>query len=278
MPETLTGDSEESVINPKFTLTFKPKENVLTYATASKGFRRGGLNVDISVYPDVTDPYYKSESFWNYELGLKTSFSDGKLIANAAFYYNDWEDMQVVTRNIVGLQLIENVGKAHTTGADVEISWMPVKGLLLSANGNYTIAQTDVDIQVPVGTSVDEEFITIPKGTGLPLIPEFSLNMGAQYKFVLSNNVALTPRIDYNYTDGSKSAVPNMLDGEELPAYNKIDLRVTFDYKEHAAYLFVNNLTDERIKRNYFGDDPVVGKVYYMGRPRTIGIGLNIKF
>ncbi len=278
MPETLTGESDESVVNPKFTLTFKPIENVLTYATASKGFRRGGLNVDISVYPDVTDPYFKSESFWNYELGLKTSLLDGRLIANAAFYYNDWTDMQVVTRNIVGLQLIENVGKAHTTGADFEINWMPLKGLILSLNGNYTIAQTDVDIQTPVNTSVDEEFITIPKGTDLPLIPKITLNMSAQYKIAFSKDASLTPRVDYNYTGESKSAVPNMIDGEKLPAYNKIDLRVTYDYKKYAAYLFVNNLTDERIISNYFGNDPVLGKVYYMGRPRTIGVGFNLLF
>ena len=278
MPETLTGESEESVVNPKFTLTFKPIENVLTYATASRGFRRGGLNVDISMYPDVTDPYYKSESFWNYELGLKTSFINGKLVANVAFYYNDWKDMQVVTRNIVGLALIENVGKAHTTGTDFEINWMPVKGLILSANGNYTIAQTDVDIQTPVDTSPEEEFMTIPKGTDLSLIPKLTLNMYAQYKFVLSKDIFLTPRIDYNYRGENKSAVPNMLDGEKLPASNQINLRLTFDYKRHAAYLFVDNLTDERIKSNYFGNDPVVGKVYYMGRPRTIGIGFNFVF
>ena len=281
MPATLTQESDETVVNPKVTLTYKPTKNILIYANASKGFRRGGLNVDISMYPDVTDPSYKSETFWNYELGLKSGTTNGKLIANVAFYYNIWNDMQVVTRNIANMPLTENVGKAHTTGVDLEINWMPVKGLLLTAGGNYTSAKTDVDIKIPTFVDPDtgeENFDTYEKGSRLPGFPELSLSLAGEYKFSLSKNMFLTPRVEYNYTGDKFSAVPNLLDGEEIPEFNIINLRLSFDYKKLGAYIFVNNLTDERVKSDFYYEDSEIGKVYWMGRPRTIGIGLITHF
>ncbi len=279
MPETLTGDNNETVVNPKITLTYKPIDNVLIYANAAKGFRRGGLNIDISMYPDVTDPSYKSETLWNYELGIKTSSSDGKLTANASLFYNDWKDMQVVTRDIAGFPLTQNVGKAHTAGVDLEVNWAPIKGLLFSANGNYTIAETDVDILIPAGLdSLNVEvFETIPSGTALPLIPKLGMDLAAQYRITISNNITLTPRVEYSYKGESKSSIPDLLNGEKLPSQNIINLRANLVYKGFGLYMFVNNLTNQIVRNEYYYDDATIGKVYFMGRPRTIGLGLNIK-
>jgi outer membrane receptor protein involved in Fe transport len=281
MPATLTQESDETVVNPKVTLTYKPTKNILTYANASRGFRRGGLNVDISMYPDVTDPSYKSESFWNYELGLKSGTTDGKLIANAAFYYNVWTDMQVITRNIANMPLTENVGQAHTTGVDLEINWLPLKGLLLTVGGNYTIAETDVDIKIPTFVDPDtgeEHFDTYEKGSSLPGIPKLSFSLAGEYKFSLSENMFLTPRVEYNYTGDKFSAIPDLINGEEIPKNNITNLRLSFDYKRLGAFVYVNNLTDERVKSDFYYNDSEIGKVYWMGRPRTIGIGFRTSF
>ncbi len=269
MPETLIQESDETIVNPKVTLTYKVSDNILTYVNAAKGFRRGGLNVSVAVFENANKAY-KSETLWNYELGLKTSSDDGKLVANAAFYYNVWTDMQVTTQTLAGMELTENVGKAHTTGVDGEINWRPIEGLLLSVNGNYTVAETDIDIEAHGGM--------IPSGTPLPLIPKLTLNMSAQYRIALSNDFSITPRIDYKYTGDRKTSVPDFVNGEELPANNVINLRFNLDYKGYKVYLFVNNLTDDRLMMNYFYNDPNVGKVYYMGRPRTVGLNFSYSF
>jgi hypothetical protein len=88
----------------------------------------------------------------------------------------------------------------------------------------------------------------------------------------------LTPRVEYNYTDDKFSAIPDLLNGEEIPEYNITNLRLSFHYKKMGAYVFVNNLTDERIKSDFYYNDAKIGKVYWMGRPRTIGIGLITHF
>ncbi|RLD78413.1 MAG: hypothetical protein DRJ10_10390, partial [Bacteroidetes bacterium] len=110
--EVLTDKANETVINPKFTLTFKPTTSIVSYLTASKGFRSGGQNLSAGLFPDSPPTSYDAESLWNYEFGLKSVLMDGKLIANAALFYNVWTDMQVQTRNYASLTITENVGTA----------------------------------------------------------------------------------------------------------------------------------------------------------------------
>lgn len=279
-PELREESGDENVLNPKFVISYKPDNNILVYVNASKGFRSGGQNLYTFLYPGSPDTY-DSETLWNYELGLKSSLLDGKLIANAAIYYNDWKDMQVVTRSVSDLNLNENVGKAHTAGIDAEISWMPLRGLLFNVAGNYSIAETDVEIHTPAGINPDtgeEVFNTIPSGTQLPNIPKFSFNLATQYKIEFSENNSLTPRLEYNYKGKNIDYYIDMLNPIDIPAYGLTNFRLTFDHKNFSAYTFANNLTNERVINGYYYEDADLGNIYLVGRPRTIGLGLRFNF
>lgn len=278
IPELRESTGDENVINPKFVISYKPSEKLLMYANASKGFRSGGQNIFQFLYPGSPE-FYDSETLWNYEFGLKSTMLDGKLVANAAFYYNDWKDMQVITRSISDLSLTENVAAAHTSGIDTEISWMPIKGLLISAATNYSKAETDVEIKTPAGINPDtgeEIFTTIPEGTKLPNIPEFSYNFAAQYKFVLNNEMSLTPRIDYNHKGSNVDYYVDMLDIIDIPAYNLMNLKLTFENKKLSIYAFAKNLTNEKVLNGYYFPNTELGDLYNIGQPRTIGLGLRV--
>ena len=277
MPPTEVSDKgDATVVNPKFVLTYKIDKNVITYLSASKGFRSGGQNLFAFMFEGAPTSY-GPESLWNYELGVKSAFANGKVIANAAFFYNSWTDMQLNTRNLASLNVVENVGKAHTTGIDAEISWMPVKGLSFIVGGNFTKAATDVDIKLPAGfdeETGDELFDIVEKGADLPFVPEYGYNLAAQYMFPISKITHLSARADYNYTGKSTTA---LVHAEENPAYSTINLRVGVEHKWLEAYVFVDNLLDERIRQAFWYEDPELGTIYAMGRPRTIGIGLRAK-
>ncbi len=276
-PTEVSDKGDETVVNPKFTLAYKPIANINIYATASKGFRSGGQNLFAFMFQGAPTSY-EAESLWNYEFGIKSVLLDGKLIANVATFYNDWTNMQLITRSLASLSVVENVGQAHTTGVDAEVTWIPVKGLLFSASGNYTKAVTDVIINLPAGNDPgtgDELFDEVPKGTQLPFVPELGLNFAGQYKFSLSNNMNLIPRVEYNYTAESTNT---LLNPEIAPAYSTINLRINLEYKWLDVYCFANNVTDELIQQTFWGEDPILGKTYAVGRPRTIGIGLRTRF
>ncbi len=66
---------------------------LLVYATASQGFRPGGVNQVLGL-PNALAPY-QSDSLWNYELGAKTSWLDQRLIFDIDGYVINWSNMQV---------------------------------------------------------------------------------------------------------------------------------------------------------------------------------------
>jgi len=278
MPPTEVEDKgDATVLNPKFVLTYKPGKSVITYLSASKGFRSGGQNLFAFMFEGAPTSY-DPESLWNYELGVKSAFAKGKVIANAAFFYNSWTDMQMITRSLASLNVVENVGKAHTTGVDAEISWLPLKGLSFVVGGNYTIAKTDVEIKLPAGfdeETGEELFDVVEKGADLPFVPEYGFNVAGQYRFPVSKYSFLSARADYNYTGKSITA---LVDPDENPAYSTINLRVGFERKWLEAYIFVDNLLDDRIRQAFWYEDPELGTIYAMGRPRTIGFGIRTKF
>ena len=279
-PELREDKGDENVFNPKFVISYRPTDNILVYGNASKGFRSGGQNLYTFLYPGSPETF-DSESLWNYELGLKSSFLNGKLIANAAFYYNDWKDMQIVTRSVSDLNLTENVGAAHTAGVDAELSWLPIKGLLFNLAANYTVAETDVEISTPAGldpATGEEVFNTIPEGTQLQNIPKFSLNFAAQYKYEISDNSSLIPRLEYNYKGDNIDYYIDMLNPIDIPAYGLTNLRLTFQHKDYSAYVFGNNITNEKVLNGYYYEDPDLGNIYMVGRPRTFGLGLRASF
>ncbi len=275
-PAEYTDKSDETVLNPKFTFTYNSNKGLVTYVTASKGFRSGGQNLFAAMFQGAPTSY-GAETLWNYEGGLKSVISKGKLIANAAIFYNKWTDMQLRTRSFASLTVTENVGEAHTSGIDAEIIWMPIKGLSLSANGNYTKAETDTEVLLPSGNDPntgEELFEEVPAGTQLPQVPEFSMNLAAQYKLPIKN-AFLISRAEYNHTGESTSA---LLNAKENPSYSTLNLRVGYEYKWIEAYVFANNVSNNVIRQSYWFDDPVTGTNYVLGRPRTIGIGFRTNF
>ncbi|MBW2369999.1 MAG: TonB-dependent receptor, partial [Deltaproteobacteria bacterium] len=103
-PSPQNSDDDFSKFVPKFAIAYQPSKDLMVYATASEGFRSGLINTDnmlqISGMTEGglgVDP----EAMWNYELGLKSTFRDGALIFNAAAYYMDWSERQVIQQTLI---------------------------------------------------------------------------------------------------------------------------------------------------------------------------------
>src|SRR3546814_3237319 len=68
----------------------------LLYATYGRGNKFGGLNLAniVTTGQFAVDPVIKPETIDSYELGLKTSWSGGKLTVNLAGFWTDVSDYQ----------------------------------------------------------------------------------------------------------------------------------------------------------------------------------------
>ncbi len=105
----------------KVNLTWQVTDDKMVYATYSTGFRPGGVNRVID--PSTGQPFapYASDTLDNYELGWKTSWLDGRLRANGAFYWENWNKFQFPFLGPNSVTIIANGGAARVKGVEYEV-------------------------------------------------------------------------------------------------------------------------------------------------------------
>jgi iron complex outermembrane receptor protein len=173
----LVEDGETHRVN----LTWEIDSDRMVYATYSTGFRPGGANRLTTALP------YQSDTLVNMELGWKTSWFDHHLRLNGATFLEHWNNVQLATQGLNGITTIDNIGKATIKGVESELEWAAFSGLTLSFGGTYVDAKTTTDFCKPVratGQVVTDCSITslsTPKGSHLPVTPNFKGNVQARY-------------------------------------------------------------------------------------------------
>ena len=91
---------------------YRLSDDTMVYVRAASGYRPGGTQAVAFA------PSYDSDSLVNYEIGLKTTFLDGRARVNVAAYHIDWKDIQLTayTPDFVGYTV--NGGYAQYAVAD----------------------------------------------------------------------------------------------------------------------------------------------------------------
>jgi len=172
--------ADESGETHRVTLNWKVDRDHLVYATYSTGYRPGGINRLQQVAP------YSADTLSNYELGIKTSWFNRRLILNLAVFDAEWNKVQIglTTPNSNGTLSIYNVGSARVKGVEGDFS-LNLGGLTVSGSGAYTDGKTKADF-CNIGTGGNPDCTTgvyIPRGTRLPVQPQFKANATARYAF-----------------------------------------------------------------------------------------------
>lgn len=86
---TYEKDLDDDEVLPKFAVAFDFTDNAMAYASVSKGYLNGSYNYGFG--DSEENLAYGPEYTWNYEVGLKTSWLDNRLMVNLAVFYIDME-------------------------------------------------------------------------------------------------------------------------------------------------------------------------------------------
>lgn len=124
--------------SPRVALEFRPADNVLTYASISRGYKGGGYN-SRGTLPENIGPY-DEETVTAYEIGLKSDLLDGMLRINGALFLNEFEDLQSsVTRQgaVRTENITTNIAEVETSGVELEVTWLATERLRIGANLAY---------------------------------------------------------------------------------------------------------------------------------------------
>jgi outer membrane receptor protein involved in Fe transport len=179
-PITNPPTFDEQIFSPKVSIAFRASDDTLWYGLASKGYRTGGANMSY-IGSGLTDPNffsYETDNLWNYEAGVKKSWSGGKLITDFTVYYLDWQDIQLEAlfadpNSPAYINSVYNTSAAHSLGVEATINVQLAPGLTF-----YTaIAWAEAELDEPTPELLDRftfEPIVVSAGTPLPSTPEWS--------------------------------------------------------------------------------------------------------
>jgi iron complex outermembrane receptor protein len=163
----IAGDFSGSwtAFTPKLTLTYKPVEALMTYATVSKGFQSGGFNTQGGDLTSLTLPF-SSEIVWNYEVGEKFDGLNHRVQANVSVFTDRYSQLQIIT-NVTSpsgyFTATSNAGAATVSGLEMDIQTAPANWLTVGIRYDYITSKfTDYVINNGDGTFTNDNGNEVP--------------------------------------------------------------------------------------------------------------------
>ncbi|HVW70960.1 MAG TPA: TonB-dependent receptor, partial [Steroidobacteraceae bacterium] len=282
---------DDKQVSGDVTLTWKPRDGLLGYATVRKGFKSGGFQTDIIDFSDPAQFNFKPETAVTYELGVKSEIAH-RLRLNGAVFDTEYKDMQV--SQLVGLGFTtNNAGKSRIRGVELELDYVPVERLTLGLSGGWLDAKY---LQFPNCDSLG--LGQNCSGNRLQFTPEWNLGATVDYRQPLPFG-SLVFHADSSsrgdeYSDAVNSDGVRLLNNGEaswplkIGGYTLVGGRFGFETPDRAfgVYLWGKNLTNKDydlrrwrypITPAAFGALGAQGIEFVPGQPRTWGVELTYR-
>lgn len=266
----------------KVNLTWKVNPDAMVYATYSTGFRPGGINRRVGVNP------YKADKLNNYEVGFKTQWWDRKLTLNFTAFLEDWKDLQygLSSAGSVGVISTYNAGDARIKGVEGDIT-LRMGGLTVSGSATYVDAKLTTDF-CPIDATGNPvcsspSVVAAPKGTKLPIQPDFKGNVTARYGFDIGSVRAFVQG-SVNHQSGTRSYLTDFEASLLGPTkgFTTADFSLGADMGKWKWELFVQNAFDERgiLSLNTVCVPTICGAYAraYPTKPRQFGVKVGAGF
>ncbi len=277
------GSGIEPIIDPsqtftkttfKFNASYVFDESLMVYATASEGFRGGGLNPASEPFEPIPRSF-GPDSLWNYEVGTKGRLFNGMFDYQFDVYTIYWKGIQVGETTADGsFNFIGNAGDATVRGAEFEFEFQPNESFSASLAGSYT------DAYLSTGAT-PEQFALNPTlgktGEKIPEVAPFQFTAAVKYTHSLRDNLNGVLAADVNYRGATNAYFVSDEFNVALPSYALVNLRAGITWGPWTANLFARNVTNKRAEIsaiNSQGNPLALITV----RPRTIGVNLTRNF
>lgn len=232
---------------PRVSLDFKWTDDVMLYVSAAQGTKPGGFNTTLGAgavqLPANLLPFDEEEA-WSYELGVKSTLLDRRLILNAALFRTDWKGIQVDSQYIpppptVGtVGYTSNAGKGEIEGFELEARWQATEQLSLSAGYAYTPARI-FDYQDSRATAAG---ISTLGERQLPYSSDSTATASILYEAPLANDWRGYAQLDGVYRSKQYASVANLArTGDRM----LVDLRLGLVTDSWEIAGFVTNLFDD---------------------------------
>jgi len=267
------GDSWGDV-SPRFGVKYQASDDLLLYASASKGYKAGSYTARPQ---DAASALlsYDPEELWAYEGGFKSDLLERRLRLNGAVFYYDYTDLQqqanqVPPGGISPVEYTDNIGSATIWGVEADLTFLATDRLTLHGSVGYLDAEYDEASAILTGVGLD---------TPLKKAPEWSAAASAQYLQPLSFGEIMY-RVDYSYVDEN---FPDARATAQLrqESHSLVNTRVAWTSVDDSwtVAFYGRNVFDEKYVANGFDVSAFVG--YFLGipsEPRELGVQIVKRF
>jgi iron complex outermembrane receptor protein len=274
------SDRTYDAATPKFGVNYSLAPNVLTYVSATRGFKSGGTNFAAT---NSLGMNFKPETLWAYEVGVKSEWLEHRLRLNITGFKYDYKDLQVQSLIAPGVVAIGNAATAGIKGAELEVGAQPVRDVTLDLNYSYLDARYDEFPDASVPSALASYVSGNPRydastdtfnaaGMELNSAPKSSLNASAKYQTAMFRGYG-SVWTEYHwqareYFDPSNAAILSQ------GGYGILNLSLGYeDERGWGVRLLGRNVANKR----YWGAMAAPGLVPdgYAGDPRTVALTLT---
>ncbi|QNA85441.1 TonB-dependent receptor [Sphingomonas sp. So64.6b] len=283
-PDFSAGDFVDSLDEDNLSwragVNFKPSAGALVYANVSRGYKAGSFPT-LSAQSSTQLAPVTQEALMAYELGFKLPLAGNRVRLNGAAFFYDYRDKQLSGRiqTLFGqLQNLVNIPRSMVKGAELQLSWLPVRGLNVSAAGTYL--QTRIR-RNPDGTSFQnfDQFGSVVSlsGNAFPYSPKWQLSGDAQYDWHVSGQIDAFVGAAANYRSATKAALED--DARlAIDAYTLVDVRAGIKDADDRWRLSIygRNIFNAYYWNNVLHIQDTI--VRYTGRPAEYGVSVGFKF
>lgn len=255
-----SASNDFDALVPKVSLAWHVTRDHMVYATFSGGHRSGGFNKIASADRSA----YDEETSLLWEVGAKLNLLNNKMCLSLAGFYMDLEDEQIsMFDTTLNTPYIVNAGESHRLGVEAEIRYTPLPGLDL--NAGFTVMEAEYDEYADAALGTDYA------GNQVFSVPEYTVNMGVQYRRPLWRQWDFLGRVDFSgygkrYFDDANTV-------EEKP-YGLINAKAGIEGEHLDIYLWSDNLLD----RHYVLFENTAKGFAEDGEPMTVGLTISYRF
>jgi iron complex outermembrane receptor protein len=241
LPAQLGGSNDSDNLSGRVGMQFDATDDVMLYATYARGYKGPAYNVFFNMGVNNT-PVIDEETVDSYEIGLKSSLLDGRMLLNLAAFnakYDGFQANNFLFLNGTLITTLTNAGKVSSEGAELDFQYQPNDFLMLGGGVAYTKAQVDKFFTPPGSTP------SVRDGTQLPLAPELKGSLVAELNIPVGT-WTLSPNVLVSYTDDQFSDLNEPV-ALLIPGYTTVDVTLALtDADDRIRVSLVGrNVTDE---------------------------------
>ncbi|MBI1365193.1 MAG: TonB-dependent receptor [Alphaproteobacteria bacterium] len=273
----ISGAADFDALTPKFSLSYRPTDSAFLYATVSRGFKSGGF--DGRATTQFGFQPFKPEFVWSYEGGLKTTWFDGALIANAAYFYNDYTDLQVTSFGAdpdsgAFVSLFTNAARARTQGVELEVYANPTDRLSITGTVGF------LDAKYKKFETLIGGVVTDVSSRAMVNSPKWNASLGATYEQPIATGFVATLHVDgaYRGTAATEITASPVLTQRRYALLNAfVGLKTADERWEFRAG--VKNATDRAVRVQGFNLSEFPGvQLGFYAAPRTYDFKLIYQY